>query len=306
MLATPVGSYQPGDSVVHALDARVKSVALIVLMVASFTVTTPAQLALDVAGALAFAAASRVAPGTITRSVAPIVPFALIVAVFNLFVMTGGTTLAQLGPLTLTSGGAWAATLYATRLIVVVTFGALLLLTTTPTALTDAFESLLAPAGRLGMPVHEVSMVLSLALRFVPILSDELQSVMDAQAARGGTVEEGGLVTRLRTLGAVLVPVFAGRFATRRTSRARSTPAATREAPAGRATASPASAAPTWPLPSCASCGSRRSSGFAWHRGPSRAGGTASVPNPGHAVAVCTSDAPMVYGLVQLSCAILF
>ena len=210
MLATPVGSYQPGDSVVHALDARVKSVALIVLMVASFTVTTPAQLALDVAGALAFAAASRVAPGTIARSVAPIVPFALIVAVFNLFVMTGGATLTQLGPLTLSTGGVWAATLYATRLIVVVTFGALLLLTTTPTALTDAFESLLAPAGRLGMPVHEVSMVLSLALRFVPILSDELQSVMDAQAARGGTVEEGGLVTRLRTLGAVLVPVFAG------------------------------------------------------------------------------------------------
>ena len=210
MLASPIGSYQPGASVVHKLDARIKSVALVVVMVASCTVTTPTQLLLTLAALVALVAASRLPARTVGRSMMPIVPFALVVALFYLFAMQGGATLAALGPLVVTEVGAWSAALYGIRLVIMVGFGAMLLLTTTPTALTDAFESLLSPLGRLDVPTHEIAMVMSLALRFVPILSDEVQSVMDAQAARGGSFEEGGALSRLRALGAVLVPVFAG------------------------------------------------------------------------------------------------
>lgn len=210
MLASPIGHYVPASSPMHRLDARVKSVCLTCLLISTFAVTSPVQLALAVALALALALASRLPLSSVAASVRPIVPFAFIVALFNLFVYQGGVQLVHLGPLSISQGGVWTATLYASRLLVAVSIGALLLLTTTPTALTDAFESLLSPLGRVGVPAHEISMVLSLALRFVPILADETQSVIDAQTARGGSFEEGGMLGRIRALGAVLVPVFAG------------------------------------------------------------------------------------------------
>lgn len=210
MLASPIGHYQPGASLMHLLDARAKTICLMALVILMITVTTPAGLVLAIAGLVVLVAASHVAPKIIWASVRPITPFVTIVAVFNLFMAHGGVTLAQLGPLELTTGGIWIAALYAIRLLMAVALGALLLLTTTPTALTDAFESLLSPLGRLGLPAHEISMVLSLALRFVPVLADEAQSIMDAQAARGASFEEGGLANRVRAIGAILVPMFAG------------------------------------------------------------------------------------------------
>ena len=143
MLASPIGRYQPGASLVHRLDARVKVICLMALVILMVTVTTPAGLALAATGILALIAASHVAPKIIWTSVRPIVPFAAFVAVFNLFMAHGGTTLAQLGSLALTTEGIWIASLYAVRLLMAVALGALLLLTTTPTALTDAFKSLL-------------------------------------------------------------------------------------------------------------------------------------------------------------------
>lgn len=210
MLASPIGRYQPGISLMHRLDARVKVICLMVLVILMVTVTTPTGLALAATGILVLVAASHVAPKIIWASVRPIVPFVAFVAVFNLFMAHGGTTLAQLGPLTLTTEGIWIASLYAARLLMAVALGALLLLTTTPTALTDALESLLSPLGHLGLPAHEISMALSLALRFVPVLADEAQSIMDAQAARGASFEEGGLANHVRAIGAILVPMFAG------------------------------------------------------------------------------------------------
>lgn len=210
MLASPIGHYQPGASLMHLLDARAKTICLMALVILMITVTTPAGLVLAISGLVVLVAASHVAPKIIWASVRPTTPFVTIVAVFNLFMAHGGVTLAQLGPLELTTGGIWIAALYAIRLLMAVALGALLLLTTTPTALTDAFESLLSPLGRLGLPAHEISMVLSLALRFVPVLADEAQSIMDAQAARGASFEEGGLANRVRAIGAILVPMFAG------------------------------------------------------------------------------------------------
>ena len=210
MLSSPIGRYQPGTSALHQLDARVKSLCLVVLLVLMFIVTTPTQLALAVTLFAALVALSGTRPATVAASVRPIVPFALLVAVFNLFLTRTGTPLAQLGPLTITSDGPGVALLYALRLVMAVGMGALLLLTTTPTAITDALESLLSPLGRLGLPAHEIAMIFSLALRFVPVIADEVTSVRDAQVARGATFDEGGLANRVRALSSVLVPVLAG------------------------------------------------------------------------------------------------
>lgn len=210
MLASPIGHYVPAQSFMHSLDARVKSAALIVLIFSTAFVTSPLQLVLLCPFVLALVALSKLDAHIIWESLKPIVPFACIVALFNLFVVQGGDVLAAVGPLCITQGGIWAAILYTLRLLIAVTLGALLLLTTTPTALTDAFEALLLPFARFGMPAHEIAMVLSLALRFVPILADETQSVIDAQAARGGSIEDGTLRERLGALSAILVAVFAG------------------------------------------------------------------------------------------------
>lgn len=210
MLASPIGHYQPGNSVVHRLDARVKLAATVILIFVTVSVTKPAQLIWAIAGILCLVVLSALPKGAVWTSVKPIVPFAAVVAVFNLFVVQADPVLAHIGFLTLSAGGIWAAILYTIRLLMAVTLGALLLLTTTPTALTDAFEKLLAPLAHIGVPVHEIAMVLSLALRFVPILADETQSVIDAQAARGGSIEDGTVRERIHALGAILVAVFAG------------------------------------------------------------------------------------------------
>ncbi len=210
MIASTIGRYQPGSSAMHRADARVKLVALIVLVVLSLAINTPAQLALAAIAFVAAAAISQLGPASIASNLRPIAPFVTIVALFNLFMAKGGATLAALGPLALTTGGIWIAVLYAARLLMAVGLGALLLLTTTPTQLTDAFESLLSPLSHLGVPTHEITMVLSLALRFVPVLANEAQSVMDAQATRGSSFEDAGLIGKLRATSAVLVPMFAG------------------------------------------------------------------------------------------------
>ena len=210
MLSSPIGRYQPGTSPLHRLDARVKSLSLVVLLVLTLTVRTPAQLALSVAALVALVALSAVRPRVVAASVRPIAPFAALVAVFNLLMVHGGTTLLAAGPLVITTEGLWVAVLYAARLLFAVCLGALLLLTTTPTAITDALESLLSPLARLGLPAHEIAMVFSLALRFVPVIADEVTSVRDAQTARGASFEEGGITGRIRALSSVLVPVLAG------------------------------------------------------------------------------------------------
>ena len=210
MLSSPIGRYQPGNSVIHKLDARVKIVCTVALVCLTLAVNSPAQLALALAVLAALCAAAGVAPKTLGKNLVFIVPFVVIVGVFNLFSGRSGTDLVVLGPLAISTGGTWVAVLYAARLLMAVALGALLLLTTTPTALTDAFESLLSPLAKLGLPAHELSMVLSLALRFVPVLADEAQSIRDAQVARGGSYEEGGFVNRARAAAAVIVPMTAG------------------------------------------------------------------------------------------------
>lgn len=204
-----LGQYFPGSSVIHRLDPRAKLACSLVVMVSAFFVSTAAQLALALACSLALVAASRVPVARVLRSVSPVVAMLLALGVFNLLLTRGGETLVSAGPVLVTTRGVRAALLYPLRIVPAVVTMAVLLLTTTPTQITDAFEAALAPLSRLGLPGHELAMVFSLMLRFVPTLADEASAIVDAQTVRGAALGEGSPARRARAVGSVLVALLA-------------------------------------------------------------------------------------------------
>ncbi|RVU97261.1 energy-coupling factor transporter transmembrane protein EcfT [Coriobacteriales bacterium OH1046] len=205
-----LGQYWPSESILHHLDPRTKVGGALVIMASVFFVDTLPRLALGWAVALALVALSRVPAGKVLGSVRAALLMLTLLSVCNLLLVRSGEVLVSCGIVTITSGGVRAAMLYSLRLVVAVIAAALLLLTTTPTELTDAFDAALAPLSRLGLPGHELAMVFSLMLRFVPTLADDASAVIDAQTARGGGLAEGPLVKRIRSVVPVVAALLAG------------------------------------------------------------------------------------------------
>ena len=208
-LRIEIGQYYAADSPVHALDARAKLLCALAALVAIFCVSGAAQLVAVAAFTFAVLVASRVPGGRVLAAVRPLVVFLAVLSLFNLFFVQSGDVLASLGPLAITTGGIRAAVLYTARFALALVLGSLVLLTTTPTQLADAFDSLLSPLSRVGLPGHEIAMVFALMLRFVPTIADEASAIMDAQALRGGAFDEGGPVRRIRSLVPVVVALLA-------------------------------------------------------------------------------------------------
>ncbi len=208
-LRITLGSYYPGESYLHRMDPRAKVAGTLVVAFACFFVRTPVQLVASCVAAAALLASSRVPPRKVLSSMGSVVFMLAILSLFNLFTRSTGTVLATLGPLTVTTDGVWAAVLYTVRLVVALAVFALLLLTTTPSQLTDAFDAMMSPLTRLGLPGHEIAMVFSLMLRFIPTLGEETASIIDAQTSRGGSFGEGSLAHRVRATVPVIVALFA-------------------------------------------------------------------------------------------------
>ena len=204
-----LGRYVPANSPLHRLDPRTKIVCGLALMVTVFFINTPVQLAFGWMVALALVFASRVPAGKGLSSIRPIITFLIVLSFFNLLLVRTGDVLVAAGPLCITTGGLWAAVNYSLRLVVAVIAATLIMLTTTPTQLTDAFEALLEPLSLLGLPSHEIAMVFSLMLRFIPTIADEASAIIDAQTARGGALAEGGLVQRVRAVIPIIVALLA-------------------------------------------------------------------------------------------------
>ena len=204
-----LGSYVPADSVLHRLDPRSKIVCGLAIMVSVFFIRTPLQLAFGWAIALGLVLLSHLPAGKVLSSIKPIVMVLLALSVFNLLLVDTGSTLVALGPLHITTGGLWAAVNYSLRLVVAVIAATLILLTTTPTQLTDAFDSLMSPLTHIGLPGHEIAMVFSLMLRFIPTIADEASAILDAQTARGGALAEGSLVDRVRSVIPIVIALLA-------------------------------------------------------------------------------------------------
>ena len=204
-----IGQYFDADSPVHRLDPRAKVTGALCMMVAVFFIHTPLQLAFGFVVITGLLALSRVPVRQTLDSVRPMLFVLLVLGIFNLLVVNTGDTLLALGPLRITTDGVRAALLYSLRLVIGVLAGTCLLLTTTPAQLTDAFDSMLSPLARIGLPAHELAMVFSLMLRFIPTIADEASAVIDAQRSRGGSLGEGSPAKRVRSVASVLVALLA-------------------------------------------------------------------------------------------------
>ncbi|MBM6699152.1 ATP-binding cassette domain-containing protein [Bifidobacterium pullorum subsp. saeculare] len=201
---------QPPASFVARLDPRVKTVATLAAMFSAFAIGSPWQLLLAALAVGAVVTASRLAPLRLLASVRPFLVLFAVMGLLNVAVVRTGTPLVAWGWLLVTDRGLATAGLYACRFALVILLGAVFLATTTPTAITDAFASLLTPLRRLGLHTQELTLVLSLALRFLPTLTGEARAIMDAQSARGGSIETGSPPRRIRAMAAIVVPVLAG------------------------------------------------------------------------------------------------
>ncbi len=207
-----LGQYYPAKSLIHGLDPRVKLVTTLVYIVSLFV----AKGALGYVIATIFLASviriSKVPFKFITKGLKAIVMLLLITMVFNLFLLDGDVVLVRIGFLRITDKGLKTAVFMAVRLIYLIIGSSVMTLTTTPNDLTDGMEKLLGPLKKIRVPVHEIAMMMSIALRFIPILLEETDKIMKAQIARGADFESGGLIRKAKALVPLLVPLFISAF----------------------------------------------------------------------------------------------
>jgi energy-coupling factor transport system permease protein len=207
-----LGRSIPGTSFIHRLDARVKFIAAILLMIATLSSKSPIVLAVISLWAMVLVALSHIRVRIVLRSVRPII-FLIIFAMVIHFFTVRGTPLFRVGSIVISLEGLTSGLLTALRIsLMVIQTSLLLTLTTTPIAIADAMERLLLPLKHLHFPVQEFSMMMSIAMRFVPTLLDEAMRLMKAQSSRGADFDTGGLMRRARGLVSILVPLFVSSF----------------------------------------------------------------------------------------------
>ena len=206
-----LGQYFPGSSPIHRLDPRAKLLAMICYIVALFLGEWFATYALLLLVLAAVVKVSTVKPRALVRGLKPVVFILVFTAVLNIF-YTPGEPLASFWIFTITKQGVLHAFFMVVRIIMLITCTFLLTYTTSPLALTDALESLLGPLKKIRVPVHELSMMMSIALRFIPTLIEETDKIMSAQRARGADFDSGNLAQRAKALIPLLVPLFISAF----------------------------------------------------------------------------------------------
>ena len=207
-----LGQYFPGNSPIHRLDPRTKLIGVILYIVALFLAGNWISYGLMLTFLVSVIAVSRVPLISFVKGMKPLVFTLVFTAVLNLFMTGGETVLWRLGPLTLTLEGLIRAIFMLARILMLVTGTFLLTYTTSPIALTDGLESLLSPLKKLHLPVHELAMMMCIALRFIPTLIEETDKIMSAQKARGANFETGNLISRVKALVPVIVPLFISAF----------------------------------------------------------------------------------------------
>lgn len=207
-----IGQYYPAKSVLHKLDPRVKLVATLMYLVSLFLFTNILGYVVTTIFLILVIRLSKVPFRYIMRGMKPIIMLLLLTLLFNLFLTRDGDVLFHAWILTITEGGLRTAILMAIRLIYLITGSSLMTFTTTPNELTDGIESLLKPLNRIHVPVHEIAMIMSIALRFIPILLEETDKIMKAQIARGADLESGNMIQKAKSMVPILVPLFVSAF----------------------------------------------------------------------------------------------
>lgn len=207
-----LGQYFPGKTVVHRLDPRTKLLMTILYIVALFLAKGWIAYGVVFAFLVTTIALSKIKPKAILRGMKPMVIIVLFTAVLNLFYTSGTHVIVKFWGITITWEGVEKALFMAIRILMLICGTFLLTYTTSPIALTDGLESLLSPLKKIHMPVHELSMMMCIALRFIPTLIEETDKIMSAQKARGADFETGSLLQRARALVPILVPLFISAF----------------------------------------------------------------------------------------------
>lgn len=207
-----IGQYFPGRSALHRMDPRAKILLTIAMIAAVFAAGTWLGYVMLFAFAFAAIRVSGVGMKFVLRGLKPIFFIVVLTFLINIFFTTGGTALVHWKFINITDKGLYAATRMALRLILLVLVTQLLTLTTSSIALTDAIEALLKPLSKIGFPAHEMAMMMSIALRFIPTLVEETDKIMKAQQARGADFESGNLIGRARAMLPLLVPLFVSAF----------------------------------------------------------------------------------------------
>ena len=206
-----LGQYFPGNTVIHRLDPRTKLLFTVLYIVALFSAKGGVTYAVLFAVLCASIAVSRIHPRNILRGMKPILFIIVLTAVLNIF-YTPGDPIWQWKFLKITVEGLWAAFFMVLRISFLITCTFLLTYTTSPIMLTDGLERLLGPLKKLRVPVHELSMMMSIALRFIPTLIEETDKIMSAQKARGADFDTGNLFQKAKALVPLLVPLFISAF----------------------------------------------------------------------------------------------
>lgn len=207
-----IGQYYPAESPVHRLDPRVKILCTLLFLVSLFVQNSFLGYAIATVFLGIIIHLSRVPLKFIVKGLKPVVILLLFTVVMNLFLTRGGDTLVHFWVFTITEEGLRTSVFMAVRLMYLVAGSSIMTFTTTPNGLTDGLEKLLHPFNKIGVPVHEVAMMMSIALRFIPILLEETDKIMKAQIARGADFESGNIIQRAKAMIPILVPLFVSAF----------------------------------------------------------------------------------------------
>ncbi len=206
-----IGQYFPGETIIHRLDPRIKLLGTFAFIISLFFINSFYPYILVIAFILMAIKLSKVPLSYVLKGLKPLFLIISITFLINLF-MTKGEILFEIGPLDVTKEGLMQATFMALRLIFLVMGTSLLTLTTSPISLTDGIERLLKPLSKVGVPAHELAMMMTIALRFIPTLLEETDKIMKAQMARGADFESGNIMNRAKSLVPLLVPLFVSAF----------------------------------------------------------------------------------------------
>ena len=202
-----IGQYYSADSVIHSLDPRVKLFGVLLFIISLFTFGNIFSYCLATIILIVVITVSKIPFKYVIRGLKPLLILLLFTTVLNLFT-TKGEVLIHIWKLSITKEGIFLAVHIFVRLMYLIIASSLLTLTTTPTRLTDAMEKVMRPLNKINVPVHEVAMMMSIALRFIPILVDETDKIMKAQSARCMDFEHGNVIKRLKNLVPLLIPLF--------------------------------------------------------------------------------------------------
>lgn len=206
------GQYYPTGSVVHRMDPRMKLLLTIMFVVAIFFVNTYFGFMLTAAVLILIILIAKLPMLSVLKSVRAIIFIVIFAAVINLFMIKNGEVLWSWKALQITDQGVHTTIKMTLRLVLLISGASLLTLTTTPVEIADGTESLIKPLALIKVPVHDIAMIMSIALRFIPTLFEETQKIISAQKARGASFDTGGLIARAKALLPVLIPLFVNSF----------------------------------------------------------------------------------------------